>query len=137
MDRIRNKRLKPALLLLAVLLLRATIPVGFMPAAAGSGLLVVFCPDGACGECEGGVTSLTFVYDGDAPAQIAVFDDDLQPTADSLRSIEGQEGTAYTFELFARPHARGHLGRAYEENTQCVANYRLWGILVRAIRLNH
>ncbi len=50
MERIRNKRLKPVLLLLAVLLLRAAIPVGFMPAAAGSGLLVVFCPDGVSPE---------------------------------------------------------------------------------------
>lgn len=50
MERIRNKRLKPVFLLLAVLLLRAAIPVGFMPAAAGSGLLVVFCPDGVSAE---------------------------------------------------------------------------------------
>lgn len=50
MDSIRNKRMKPVLLLLAVLLLRAAIPVGFMPAAAGSGLFVVFCPDGVSPE---------------------------------------------------------------------------------------
>jgi len=50
MDRIRNNRLNPAVLLLAVLLVRAAIPVGFMPAAAGSGMLVVFCPDGVSPE---------------------------------------------------------------------------------------
>lgn len=50
MEKIRNKRLKPVVVLLAVLLLRAAIPVGFMPAAAGSGLLVVFCPDGVSAE---------------------------------------------------------------------------------------
>jgi len=50
MDKIRNKRLKPVALLLAVLLLRAAIPVGFMPAAVGSGMLVVFCPDGVSTE---------------------------------------------------------------------------------------
>jgi len=50
MDTIRNKRLAPVVLLLAMLLLRAAIPVGFMPAAVGSGMLVVFCPDGVSAE---------------------------------------------------------------------------------------
>ena len=50
MNTIRDYRCKPVALLLAVLLLRAAIPVGFMPAALGSGMLVVFCPDGVSTE---------------------------------------------------------------------------------------
>ncbi len=46
MDRIRQFRLKPTLLLAAALLLRAAIPAGYMPAGAGSGLLFEFCPEG-------------------------------------------------------------------------------------------
>ena len=39
-------RHKPALLLVAALLLRAVIPAGYMPASAGSGLWFELCPDG-------------------------------------------------------------------------------------------
>lgn len=46
MNRFRHHRLKPLLLLSAALLLRAAIPAGYMPAAAGSGLLFEFCPEG-------------------------------------------------------------------------------------------
>jgi hypothetical protein len=38
------------LLLSAALLLRAAIPAGYMPAAAGSGLLFEFCPEGISAE---------------------------------------------------------------------------------------
>jgi hypothetical protein len=50
MNRIRHNRLKPLLLLSAALLLRAAIPAGYMPAAAGSGLLFEFCPEGIPAE---------------------------------------------------------------------------------------
>lgn len=50
MNRLRHIRLKPALLLSAALLLRATIPAGYMPAAAGSSLLFEFCPEGVPAE---------------------------------------------------------------------------------------
>jgi len=46
MTRFRQNRLKPLLLLSAALLLRAAIPAGYMPAAAGSELLFEFCPEG-------------------------------------------------------------------------------------------
>ena len=46
MKGIRHTRLKPLLLLSAALLLRAIIPAGYMPAAAGKGLLFEFCPEG-------------------------------------------------------------------------------------------
>lgn len=46
MNRFRHHRLKPLLILSAALLLRAAIPAGYMPAAAGSGLLFEFCPEG-------------------------------------------------------------------------------------------
>ena len=45
MFRIENMGLNMKLLLCAVLLLRAAIPAGFMPAAAGSGLLFDLCPE--------------------------------------------------------------------------------------------
>lgn len=41
-----HKRPRVLLLLLATLLLRVSIPVGYMPAAAGSGLLFELCPEG-------------------------------------------------------------------------------------------
>ena len=50
MNRITHNRLKPMLLLSAALLLRAAIPAGYMPAAAGSGLLFEFCPEGIPAE---------------------------------------------------------------------------------------
>ncbi len=40
----------PLLLFSAALLLRAVIPAGYMPAAAGSGLLFEFCPEGIPAE---------------------------------------------------------------------------------------
>jgi hypothetical protein len=46
MDRKRHHRLASLLLLSASLLLRALIPIGYMPAAAGSGLVFEFCPEG-------------------------------------------------------------------------------------------
>ena len=46
MNGIRHTRLKPLLLLSAALLLRAVSPAGYMPAAAGTGLLFEFCPEG-------------------------------------------------------------------------------------------
>jgi hypothetical protein len=46
MNSIRHKQLKTVLLLSAVLLLRATIPAGYMPAATGSGWFVDLCPEG-------------------------------------------------------------------------------------------
>lgn len=45
MNRFRDNRLQPFLLLSVVLLLRAAVPAGFMPAAAGSGLLFELCPE--------------------------------------------------------------------------------------------
>jgi hypothetical protein len=45
MIRVRSQR-HTVMLLLAALLLRAAIPDGYMPAAAGSGLLFVLCPSG-------------------------------------------------------------------------------------------
>ncbi len=42
--------MKAALLLSAVLLLRAVIPAGYMPAGAGSGLLFELCPEGVSAE---------------------------------------------------------------------------------------
>lgn len=50
MNKFRHQRLKSALPLFAALLLRAAIPAGFMPAAAGSGLLFEFCPEGIPAE---------------------------------------------------------------------------------------
>ena len=50
MNRFRHHRLQPLLLLSAALLLRAAIPAGYMPAAAGSGLLFEFCPEGISAE---------------------------------------------------------------------------------------
>ena len=41
-----NSRRAAAAILLATLLLRASIPDGYMPAAPGSGLLFELCPDG-------------------------------------------------------------------------------------------
>jgi len=46
MNRNHHSRLTPLLLLSASLLLRALIPIGYMPAAAGSGLVFEFCPEG-------------------------------------------------------------------------------------------
>jgi hypothetical protein len=45
-----DRRQVPLLLLLAALLLRASIPAGYMPAALGSGLLFEFCPSGVPAE---------------------------------------------------------------------------------------
>lgn len=50
MDRKRHHRLASLLLLSASLLLRAIIPVGYMPAIAGSGLVFEFCPEGIPAE---------------------------------------------------------------------------------------
>lgn len=50
MNRIRHTSLTPLLMLSAALLLRAVIPAGYMPAAAGSGLLFEFCPEGVPSE---------------------------------------------------------------------------------------
>jgi hypothetical protein len=50
MYRFRHHRLKPLLLLSVAVLLRAAIPAGYMPAAAGSGLLFEFCPEGISTE---------------------------------------------------------------------------------------
>ena len=46
MTRIDRNRHRVLLLLLATLLMRVAIPVGYMPAAAGSGLLFELCPEG-------------------------------------------------------------------------------------------
>ena len=46
MTRIERNRHRVLLLLLATLLMRVAIPVGYMPAAAGSGLLFELCPEG-------------------------------------------------------------------------------------------
>jgi hypothetical protein len=46
MNRIPNRQSMSLLVVAAVLILRAAIPAGYMPAAAGSGLLFEFCPDG-------------------------------------------------------------------------------------------
>ena len=45
MGRFRRKQLTLLLMLGAVLVLRAAIPVGYMPSAAGTGLLVELCPE--------------------------------------------------------------------------------------------
>ena len=51
MNRIRHLRLKPFLLLsVALLLLRAIVPVGYMPATFGSGLLFELCPENVSTE---------------------------------------------------------------------------------------
>jgi hypothetical protein len=50
MDRFRHNYLKPMLLICAAMLLRAAIPAGYMPAAAGSGLWFEFCPEGVPAE---------------------------------------------------------------------------------------
>ena len=49
MHKFRTKCLMPVSLLLAVMLLRATIPAGYMPVAAG-GLLFGLCPEGLSTE---------------------------------------------------------------------------------------
>lgn len=50
MQKFAQIRLKPILLVFTALLLRAAIPAGYMPAAAGSGLLFEFCPEGVPAE---------------------------------------------------------------------------------------
>jgi len=46
MERRVNGHRAAGLLLLAALLMRAAVPVGYMPAAPGTGLLFELCPDG-------------------------------------------------------------------------------------------
>jgi hypothetical protein len=50
MQKFAQIRLKPILLVFTALLLLAAIPAGYMPAAAGSGLLFEFCPEGVPAE---------------------------------------------------------------------------------------
>ena len=46
MRHLRIHSLRPLLLLTAAMLLRGFVPAGYMPAAAGSGFLFEFCPEG-------------------------------------------------------------------------------------------
>ena len=65
-------RQKPALLLVAALLLRAVIPAGYMPAAAGGGLWFELCPEGLPAEFAELLTGDTaHHHHGDADSEIA------------------------------------------------------------------
>lgn len=120
MNTIRDYRCKPVALLLAVLLLRAAIPVGFMPAALGSGMLVVFCPDGVStefmqflsGEGGGNHAHLEHGNAGDDPHQCpighmllsAAATDSGSATAEVASPPPPTAATPYRFVSISRPH---------------------------------
>ncbi|MGI9203561.1 MAG: hypothetical protein ACR2Q3_06105 [Woeseiaceae bacterium] len=120
MDTIRDNRLKPVVLLLAMLLLRAAIPVGFMPAAIGSGTLVVFCPDGVsaefmqflAGDTGGNHDHLEHGIDGDDSHQCpighlllpAAATDSGASAAEVASAPPPTTATAYSFTSVSRTH---------------------------------
>ena len=100
MDGIRQIRRKPALLLVAALLLRAVIPAGYMPAAVGSGLWFELCPEGLPAEFAELLTGDTaHHHHGDADSENAGDDAHQCAVGHMLLSAAAMDSTSQAAEL--------------------------------------
>ncbi len=91
---------KPALLLVAALLLRAVIPAGYMPAAAGSGLWFELCPDGLSAEFAEMLAGDTgHHHHGNADGENTGDDDHQCPVGHMLLSAAAADSTSQTTDL--------------------------------------
>ncbi len=93
-------RHKPALLLVAALLLRAVIPAGYMPAAAGSGLWFELCPEGVPTEWTEFLTGATgHHHHGNADGENTGDDDHQCPVGHMLLSAAAADSTSQSVDL--------------------------------------
>jgi hypothetical protein len=99
-DTVRQKRLTPALLLFAALLLRAVIPAGYMPAAAGSGLWFELCPEGVPAEfAEFLSVDIGHHHHGNADGENTGEDDHQCPVGHMLLSAAAADSTSQSADL--------------------------------------
>ena len=99
-EKIDQKRLTPALLLFAALLLRAVIPAGYMPAAAGSGLWFELCPQGLSAEFAEFLSGdIGHHHHGSADGENTGDDDHQCPVGHMLLSAAAADSTSQSADL--------------------------------------